>query len=73
VNAISPGLVDTEALAYFRRGSDLLERARTLTPTCRTTTVGDIAEMAAFLCSDAARQVNGQVLEVDGGYTRLFL
>jgi len=73
VNAISPGLVDTEALAYFRRGSDLLERARTLTPTCRTTTVEDIAAMAAFLCSDAARQVNGQVLEVDGGYTRLFL
>jgi enoyl-[acyl-carrier protein] reductase III len=73
VNAISPGLVDTEALAYFRRGSDFLERARTLTPTCRTTTALDVAEMAAFLCSDAARQVNGQVLEVDGGYARLFL
>jgi len=73
VNAISPGLVDTEALAYFRRGGDFLERARTLTPTCRTTTVEDVADMAAFLCSDAARQVNGQVLEVDGGYTRLFL
>jgi enoyl-[acyl-carrier protein] reductase III len=73
VNAISPGLVDTEALAYFRRGSELLERARALTPTCRATTAGDIAEMAAFLCSDAARQLNGQVLEVDGGYTRLFL
>lgn len=73
VNAISPGLVDTEALAYFRRGSDFLERARTLTPTCRTTTAEDIADMAAFLCSDQARQVNGQVLEVDGGYTKLFL
>jgi enoyl-[acyl-carrier protein] reductase III len=73
VNAISPGLVNTEALAYFRRGSEFLERARTLTPTCRATTVGDVADVAAFLCSDAARQVNGQVLEVDGGYTRLFL
>jgi enoyl-[acyl-carrier protein] reductase III len=73
VNAISPGLVNTEALAYFRRGSEFLERARTLTPTCRTTTAADVADVAAFLCSDAARQVNGQVLEVDGGYTRLFL
>jgi enoyl-[acyl-carrier protein] reductase III len=73
VNAISPGLVDTEALAYFRRGSELFERARAITPTCRATTVADVAEMATFLCSDSARQVNGQVLEVDGGYTRLFL
>ena len=73
VNAISPGLVDTEALAYFRRGSELLEKARTLTPSGRETTVDDIAEVAAFLCSDRASQVNGQILEVDGGYTRLFL
>jgi len=73
VNAISPGLVDTEALAYFRRGSELLERARALTPTCHATSALDVAAVAAFLCSDAARQVNGQVLEVDGGYTRLFL
>jgi len=44
-----------------------------MTPSGRTTSVEDIAGVAAFLCSDAARQVNGQVLEVDGGYTRLFL
>ena len=73
VNAISPGLVDTEALSYFRRGPELFERARAITPTCRTTSVADVADMAAFLCSDSARQVNGQVLEIDGGYTRLFL
>ena len=73
VNAISPGLVDTEALAYFRRGGEFLDRARAITPTCHATTVDDVADVAAFLCSDAARQVNGQVLEVDGGYTRLFL
>jgi enoyl-[acyl-carrier protein] reductase III len=73
VNAISPGLVDTEALAYFRRGGEFLDRARCATPSGRTTTVDDVADVAAFLCSDAARQVNGQVIEVDGGYTRVFL
>ena len=65
--------MDTEALAYFRRGGELLEKARCMTPSGRATNVDDIAGVAAFLCSDAARQVNGQVLEVDGGYTRLFL
>ncbi|HET7699876.1 MAG TPA: SDR family oxidoreductase [Candidatus Limnocylindria bacterium] len=73
VNAISPGLVDTEALAYFRLGSTLLERAREVTPTGRPTGVEDIAALAEFLCSEAAGQVNGQIIEIDGGYTKLFL
>lgn len=73
VNAISPGLVDTEALAYFRLGTTLLDRARAVTPTGRPTGVEDIAALAAFLCSDEAAQVNGQIIEIDGGYTKLFL
>lgn len=73
VNAISPGLVDTEALRYFRRGSELLERARQYTPSGKVTTVDDVADLAAFLCSEDGRQINGQVIEVDGGYTRVFL
>ena len=73
VNAISPGLVDTEALAYFREGSSLLERAKQLTPTRRPTGPADVAELAMFLCSAPAGQINGQILEVDGGYTKLFL
>ena len=73
VNAISPGLVDTEALHYFRRGSELLERARQLTPSGRATMVEDVANVAAFLCSESGRQVNGQIIEVDGGYMRVSL
>jgi enoyl-[acyl-carrier protein] reductase III len=73
VNAISPGLVDTEALRYFRRGTELLERARQVTPSGKATTVEDVADVAAFLCSEGGRQVNGQIIEVDGGYTRVFL
>src|SRR5205085_11507159 len=60
VNAVSPGVVDTEALSYFREGREILERARAGTPTGRTTTPGDVAELVAFLCSDGARQLTGQ-------------
>lgn len=73
VNAISPGLVDTDALRYFREGPELLEKAKHVTPSGRPTNVQDVAELAAFLCSERAGQINGQVLEIDGGYTRLFL
>jgi enoyl-[acyl-carrier protein] reductase III len=73
VNAISPGLVDTEALAYFREGTALMEKAKKLTPSGRPTSAADIAELVAFLCSEGAGQINGQIIQIDGGYTRLFL
>jgi enoyl-[acyl-carrier protein] reductase III len=73
VNAISPGVVATDALAYYSTGKELLSRAEQQTPTGRATTVDDVAAVVAFLCSEDSRQVNGQIIEVDGGYTRLFL
>jgi len=73
VNAVSPGVVDTEALRYYAAGPGLLARARELTPTGRATSPEDVAGVVAFLCTDAASQINGQVLEIDGGYRRLFL
>ena len=73
VNAVSPGIVETEALANFDVGEELRVRAKTLTPTGRVTTAEDVALLVAFLCSEEARQVNGQIIEIDGGYGRLFL
>lgn len=73
VNAVSPGVVDTEALNYYAAGPALLARARELTPTGRATSPEDVAGVVAFLCTDAAAQINGQILEIDGGYRRLFL
>ncbi|MBN1668151.1 MAG: enoyl-[acyl-carrier-protein] reductase FabL [Anaerolineales bacterium] len=72
VNAISPGIVATEALQHFaavRDDQDLLARARTLTPAGRLLTPDDIAGVVAFLCTPAAAMIRGQVLVVDGGYT----
>jgi enoyl-[acyl-carrier protein] reductase III len=71
VNAISPGLVDTEALRHFdaAQDEDLLQRAASLTPAGRLVTPLDIAQVAAFLCSPAAFMIRGQTILVDGGYT----
>jgi enoyl-[acyl-carrier protein] reductase III len=71
VNAVSPGFVATEALARFSRGPEALRSAAQRTPSGRTTTPEDVAHLVAFLCSDAAAQITGQVIELDGGYGKL--
>jgi len=73
VNSISPGVVDTDALHYFRQGRQLLEQAKAVTPLGRTTSAEDVAHLVTFLCSDPARQISGQIIPMDGGYERLFL
>lgn len=72
VNAVSPGIVLTEALQHFdalREDEDLVERACELTPAGRIAAPEDIAGVVAFLCSPAAEMIRGQVIVVDGGYT----
>ncbi len=72
VNAISPGIVLTDALKHFdiiRNDENLIEKATRLTPAGRLVTPADIAMVAAFLCSPSAEMIRGQVLLVDGGYT----
>ncbi len=72
VNAVSPGMVLTEALQHFdviRKDQDLIERATSLTPAGRLVTPKDVAEVVSFLCSPAAEMIRGQVIVVDGGYT----
>jgi len=72
VNAVSPGIVLTEALEHFdivKEDADLIARAKSLTPAGRLVTPEDVAEVVAFLCSPAAEMIRGQVIVVDGGYT----
>jgi enoyl-[acyl-carrier protein] reductase III len=68
VNVVSPGLVETRALAHFPNRAHLVEVASQRTPLARLTTPDDVANVVAFLCSDAAAMVHGQTLHVDGGY-----
>ncbi len=69
VNLISPGLVLTDAVDAFPDRDARIETTRAETPSGRLTTPEDVAEVVAFLCSDAASQIVGQTLVVDGGRT----
>ena len=40
-------------------------------PYGRLTTPEDVAKLVTFLCADEASQINGQVIEIDGGYGKL--
>lgn len=67
VNAVSAGLVETEALRHFPQQEAMRAAARSNTPGGRPLAAQDIARVVAFLCSSDAAMVRGQVIVVDGG------
>lgn len=70
VNAVSGGYVETGALDYFPNRENMLEAGRS-TPAGRMVKAEDIARVVAFLCTEEAAMIRGQVIVVDGGYTLL--
>lgn len=67
VNAVSGGYVQTEALQHFPNRDDMLATAQAKTPGGQLLTAEDLAKAVAFLCSDDAAMIRGQVVVVDGG------
>ncbi len=66
VNAVSPGTVDNDFHRQFST-REILDRVAAMTPAGRLGTNEDIADTIVFLCSDAARYIHGQTIEVNGG------
>ena len=71
VNAVSAGLVETGALAYFPNREEMLEWYEHRTPAGRLVEPRDVAEVVCFLASPASSMIRGQTLIVDGGYSVL--
>jgi 3-hydroxybutyrate dehydrogenase len=79
VNAVCPGYLDTEmtqeTIARIvrttgRTETQALEAILKTTPQRRLIAADEVAEAVAYLCTDAARGVNGETLVIDGGELR---
>jgi enoyl-[acyl-carrier protein] reductase III len=71
VNAVSAGVVETEALDYFPNREQMLRAAHERTPAGRLVEPDDVAGAVAYLCSPDAEMIRGHTLIVDGGYSLL--
>lgn len=69
VNGIAPGLIKTDFARALWDNPALLDRLQRATPLGRIGMPDDIGGLAAFLASDRASFLTGQVLVVDGGLT----
>ncbi len=71
VNAISAGPIKTLAAAGISGFRDILKHVEGMTPLRKNVTTEDVGNAAAFLCSDLAGGITGEVLYVDAGYSHV--
>jgi 3-oxoacyl-[acyl-carrier protein] reductase len=67
VNAIAPGVIDTPAIQMLAHYNSVRENAEKMTPIQRIGDVSDVANAIAFLVSERASYITGEVLHVTGG------
>jgi 3-oxoacyl-[acyl-carrier protein] reductase len=65
VNAVAPGFIDSDMTAAL--GAEMLQQVDAAIPLGRRGSAEDVAYAVAFLASDQAAYITGQVLSVDGG------
>jgi enoyl-[acyl-carrier protein] reductase I len=68
-NAISAGPIKTLSAAGVGGIRKMLGHVASVAPIKRNVTIDDVGNAAAFLCSDLAAGITGEVLYVDGGYS----
>jgi len=62
VNAVAPGFINTGMIEHISK-----DQIRQIVPMGRAGSVQEVASVVAFLCSDAASYVSGEVINVSGG------
>ncbi|MCX7184360.1 MAG: enoyl-ACP reductase FabI [Nitrosospira sp.] len=68
VNAISAGPIKTLAAAGIGNFGKLLSYTEKVAPLRRNVSIGEVGNVAAFLCSDLASGVTGEITYVDAGF-----
>ena len=63
-----PGIVESTTMTSRLWTEEQRKANRASRPARRLSTPGDIAEAAAWLSSDRAQHINGQILNIDGGF-----
>lgn len=71
VNAVCPGVIETEMTANARANADQMAKWLADIPAQRLGMPEDVVGLVLFLCSDAARYLTGQAINVDGGKVML--
>lgn len=69
VNAISAGPIRTLAASGISGFRDMLDRFAQIAPLQRTVTIDEVGNVGAFLCSDLASGVTGEITYVDCGFS----
>ncbi|MCX6629435.1 MAG: SDR family NAD(P)-dependent oxidoreductase [Candidatus Solibacter sp.] len=67
VNTVSPGTIDTDFHRNFST-EQMLNNVKAATPLGRLGTSEEAADAIVYLCTDGARFIQGQALEVNGGF-----
>lgn len=71
VNAVCPGVIETEMTAESRSNTAQIAKWLADIPQGRLGQPDDVAGLVLFLCSDGARYLTGQAINVDGGKVML--
>lgn len=71
VNAISAGPIKTLAAAGIGNFRKMLDHVEKVAPLRRSVTIEDVGNAAAFLCSDLAAGITGEIVYVDSGYSHV--
>jgi meso-butanediol dehydrogenase/(S,S)-butanediol dehydrogenase/diacetyl reductase len=67
VNAVCPAVIETPAMAALQKIPGIVKALKEASPIGRMGSSEEVAEVVAFLASDAASYVSGAIIPVDGG------